>query len=702
MASACIANRLKKVLDRIICEEQRGFIRGRYIGENIRLIYDMIHESNHQKINGLLLVADFEKAFDTMSREYIMECLDIYGFGPSLKRWIATLNYESTAIVVQNGHLTKPFPVERGCRQGDPISPYIFLIGCDILTRMIKNKREIRGIQINDIEYRITQYADDTKIFLDGTETSLRATLCVFNLFYEISGLKVNLEKTRAIWLGPMAGSSTKLCSDHYLNWTQGTFKVLGIIFSTDLSEVVEKNYEGLANKIKRTLSLWRRRYLTIFGKVTVIKTLALSKLTYYLINLPRPPNNFLEKITQECFNFIWNGKRDRIKRKIMVKKVEDGGVEMIDINSFEKALKLTWMKRILQPRNIWKNLGPKNIDIQSVIDTGGYISTTLLKKTTNVFWKELYQNWNEFLCKRSTHTDIDEIVTQPLWSNPHLSDREFFVKEWYDLGLRWIKDIINENGEIRPFQELKQNFKFNGHFLTYAKLLDIIPKQWKRIVNTAKKPINLDIQGKKLSDILSNHRPCKYFYNTLIANEIQPSAQAKWEEKIMNGKLQWKQYYTLPKKATKDIKLINFQFKILHRILPTNYLLHLMKIKSNNLCTFCQCHVETIEHLFTECQHSLELWRKIQDFLNTHMITSTPFSVQDIVFGNPRYSDLVNNLIIATKKHIYFRKLQEMKPNFKDWIQYIKSIKETELIVACINMQREKFNSRWDKLLAF
>ena len=83
-------------------------------------------------------------------------------------------------------------------------------------------------------------------------------------------------------------------------------------------------------------------------------------------------------------------------------------------------------------------------------------------------------------------------------------------------------------------------------------------------------------------------------------------------------------------------------------------------------------------------------------------MITSAPFSVQDIVFGNPRYSDLVNNLIIATKKHIYFRKLQEMKPNFKDWIQYIKSIKETELIVACINMQREKFNGRWDKLLAF
>ena len=143
-----------------------------------------------------------------------------------------------------------------------------------------------------------------------------------------------------------------------------------------------------------------------------MIKALALSKLTYYLINLPRPPDNFLEKITRAWFNFIWNGKRDEIKRKVMVKRIEDGGVGMIDLNSFGKALKLTWMKRILHSQIMWKYLGPKHIDIQTVIETGGYINTGLVMRITNLFGKELYQNWNESLCETVMPTEIDEIVT--------------------------------------------------------------------------------------------------------------------------------------------------------------------------------------------------------------------------------------------------------------------------------------------------
>ena len=705
MASSCIANRLKKVIDKIVSEEQKGFIKGRYIGENVRLIYDIIHESNNQNLKGLLLVADFEKAFDTMSRDYILECLDLFGFGSSLKGWVATLMKNSTALVVQNGHLTNSFPVERGCRQGDPISPYLFVIGSDILTRIIKDEKDIQGIKINNSEYLIAQYADDTKVFLDGTETSLRATLNAFNFFYAISGLKINLEKTRAIWLGSMAGSGRKLCSDHDLNWTQGNFKVLGITFSTDLNEVIGNNYEGLESKIRRTLMMWRRRCLTTFGKVTIIKVLALSKLTYYLINLPRPPDNFLEKITRECFNFIWNGRKDKIKRKVMVKKIEEGGVEMMDLDFFEKSLKLTWIKRILMPRNTWKHLAPKHVDFQSVIASGGYIDSALIDKTTNLFWRQLYQNWNEFLCKTPTPMNIEEIISQPLWNNSKFSDKSFFSKKWHESGLKWVKNILNENGEILSFQEVKQKFRLDGHFLTYAKLLEIIPKQWKRIINTALKPLNLDTPGNNwIQIIVSQDRLCKYFYDVLVANKIQPSAQVKWEEKIGNGVLQWKQYYTLPKRTTKDVKLINFQYKILHRILPTNYLLHQMKIKNDNLCTFCKQHVETLEHLFVRCQYSLEFWEKIHNFLTEHKIrpANSPLSLQEILFGCVENNVLINKLIITAKKHIYFRKNKELRPSFEDWKNFVKMIKETEFYVACINMQKENFNSIWSGLLTF
>ena len=500
-----------------------------------------------------------------------------------------------------------------------------------------------------------------------------------------------------------MAGSRRKLCTDYNLNWTQGDFKVLGIIFSTNLSEVLKKNYEGLDIKIKRTLSMWRRRYLTIFGKITIIKALALSKLTYFLINLPRPPDHLLEKISQECFKFIWNGNRDKIKRKVMVKKIEEGGVEMTDLKYFEKALKLTWIKRMLMPRNAWKNLAPKHVNFQSVIDTGGYIHSTLIETTSNIFWKQLYQNWNQFICKTSEPKDVKDVLTQPLWNNPKLLEKTFFVEKWHESGIKWIKNIINDNGETLSFQDIQLKFKLSGHFLTYAKLLHIIPKQWKRIIDTALKPLSLDTPGNNWKEIiLSQHKPCRYFYNVLAANDIQPSAQAKWEEKITNGKLQWKQYYNIPKRSTSDVKMLNFQYKILHRIIPTNYILHKMKLKNDNLCTFCQQQVETIEHLFIRCQFSVEFWEKVHEFLTEKNIRppNTPFSLQEIMFGCTGKSELINKLIIAAKKHVYFRKCKGLRPNFDDRRNYVKRIKETEFYLACMNMQKEKFHGNWNRLL--
>ena len=91
------------------------------------------------------------------------------------------------------------FYLKRGCRQGDPISPYIFIFCAEILRKMIRNNNDIRGIIIDNKEYKISQYADDTQIFLNGSENSLREALDVLQKFYEISGLKINVEKTKAI-----------------------------------------------------------------------------------------------------------------------------------------------------------------------------------------------------------------------------------------------------------------------------------------------------------------------------------------------------------------------------------------------------------------------------------------------------------------------------------------------------------------------
>ena len=126
------------------------------------------------------------------------------------------------------------------------------------------------------------------------------------------------------------------------------------------------------------------------------------------------------------------------------------------------------------------------------------------------------------------------------------------------------------------------------------------------------------------------------------------------------------------------------------------------MKLKNDNLCTFCRQQVETIEHLFARCQYSVEFWEQVHDFLTENKIgpINSPFSLQEIMFGCTEKSDLINKLIIAAKKHIYFRKCKEMRPNFDDWLKYVKRLKETEFFAACINMQKERFHSNWSMLL--
>ena len=199
LASSVIANRVKQTLQDIIHENQKGFIAGRFIGENIRLIYDVLFETKQQNIPGLILSIDFEKAFDTVSWKFISKTLDYFNFGESIKKWIHIFQKGAETSILQNGFMSEFFLLKRGCRQGDPLSPYIFLLCAEVLGQMLRKNINIKGIVINNKEMKISQYADDTQILFDGTERSLRESLQILSKFYKLSGLKIDEEKTRAI-----------------------------------------------------------------------------------------------------------------------------------------------------------------------------------------------------------------------------------------------------------------------------------------------------------------------------------------------------------------------------------------------------------------------------------------------------------------------------------------------------------------------
>ena len=180
MISTVIACRIKSVLDLIISPSQTGFLPGRFIGENTRLIYDLLHFTQKENIQGLLLLIDFQKAFDSVSWDFLCKVLKEFNFGPNICKWVNLFNTDIFAYVCQCGNLSEKIPIERGCRQRDPLSVYLFLICAEILYIMIDSKQDIKGIKVNGKEIKITQFADDMTLILKGECGSLQAALNIW------------------------------------------------------------------------------------------------------------------------------------------------------------------------------------------------------------------------------------------------------------------------------------------------------------------------------------------------------------------------------------------------------------------------------------------------------------------------------------------------------------------------------------------
>ena len=357
IGSSCIANRLKNVLPQLINEDQTGFMTNRYIGDNIRLIYDLMNYLNSKNMPGLLLSLDFEKAFDSLDWDFMFKVLQAFNFGQDLCKWVRTFYTDIKSSIIVNGQCTKWFSVKRGCRQGDPISPYLFLLSVEILATMIRENENIVGISMNNTDLKISQFADDAQMFTNGDKKSFEVTIETINKFSTVSGLYLNNQKTKAIWLGSKKHCNTQYMSHLEFEWNPQKFKILGIWFTQNIKDCIKLNYSEKLYEIKVLIKIWLRRIITPLGRVAVLKSLILSKLTHLWILLPNPPQEYMEELQKMCFQFVWNKKQDRISRKTVVKQVKKGGLGIPELKSFASALKLMWIRKLKNSEHKWKNI---------------------------------------------------------------------------------------------------------------------------------------------------------------------------------------------------------------------------------------------------------------------------------------------------------------------------------------------------------
>ena len=174
---------------------------------------------------------DFEKAFDKLEWDFIFKVLKHYGFGEELCRWVKLFYTNIESCILNNGYSSGFFKISRGVRQGDPLSPYIFILAAEILGSVIRMEDSIKGFKINGFESNISQYADDTLIFLDGSKESLLNVIDVLNKFKICSGLRINFDKSEIIKIGTLKNDDTIFDIPFQLKWNVKNFKSLGIRF---------------------------------------------------------------------------------------------------------------------------------------------------------------------------------------------------------------------------------------------------------------------------------------------------------------------------------------------------------------------------------------------------------------------------------------------------------------------------------------
>ena len=273
-----------------------------------------------ENIPGLMIFIDFQKEFDSLEWNFFFSCLEAFGLGPEFIWWVRTLYHNIESCFINNGLATDFFSLERGVRQGDPLSPYLFVVAVETLALAIRQNPEIIGIKIGGEETKLLQYADDTTAVLSDID-SAQALFNLLEVFKNLSGLVINSSKLTECGSGRL---EIKLG----IKWPDEPIKALGVYYSYDIKLLHEKNFIERLDSVKKLINIWSSRGLSNYGKVTIIKSLIIPKFVFisWLLTVLK---EIVKELNQMIFKFLWKG-TDKETRLSTI----NGGLKMIDLES--------------------------------------------------------------------------------------------------------------------------------------------------------------------------------------------------------------------------------------------------------------------------------------------------------------------------------------------------------------------------------
>ena len=398
-----LANRIKRVLDKVISKSQNAFVEGRQILDAVLIANEIVDSTLRRKECGLICKLDIEKAYDSISWEFLFQVMGKMGFGDRWMSWIKWCISTASFSVLVNGSPTGFFPSSRGLRQGDPLSPYLFVIGMETLSRLL-NRANVgnyfSGTKFVDgrgEEMVISHllYADDTLLFCKADKDELKFISWTLMWFEAVSGLKINLNKSEIIPIGTVANMEELALE---LGCKVGTLPTTYLGLPLGAKHKALSVWDSVEERFRKRLASWKLQYISKGGRVTLIRS-SLSSLPIYHLSLFRAPLKVCARLERIQRQFLWGGS-DLVKKVSLVSwatvctEKRKGGMGIKSLSKMNKALLSKWNWRFANDRNsLWRIV----IGSKFGESANGWHTRDLRGGFGTSLWKEIRKEWPSF-----------------------------------------------------------------------------------------------------------------------------------------------------------------------------------------------------------------------------------------------------------------------------------------------------------------
>jgi hypothetical protein len=470
--SKILVNRLKELMHTLISPYQTGFIQGRCIHENIVVAQEMIHSMNRTtgKVGYFVIKVDLTKAYDMLDWCFVMKVLNEIKLPDSIINIIYHAVTSVRTNVKWNGDRANYFRPQRGIRQGDPISPYLFVLCMDKLSHLIMeevDKGEWKTMRAGRHGPVISHlmFADDLLLFGQATVKQMECVMRTLNLFCSMSGQQVSMEKTSVLFSKNINRSTRQeLLNISGFRETMQLGKYLGVPITGKAPK--RSDFQYLIDQVSSKLTAWKAKHMSFAGRVTLAKSVIEAIPVYPMMNSTIPVGclNEIQKIQRA---FIWGD--DTYKRKIHAVRWEKvtqpkalGGLGLRNLQIMNSAclMKLGWELRSGNEA-LWCRVIRGKYERVNIAN-----DTIIVKAYDSSLWKAIVKLWPNFIqfqycsvgdglntnawstCWVKEGYRIDSMLDEvpAVWRDAKVADLVDHEGKWPVEDLQWLPSHIRDN----------------------------------------------------------------------------------------------------------------------------------------------------------------------------------------------------------------------------------------------------------------